>query len=154
MTLKEYRSLSSIQRAEELSRLGHARQTRRDGTTPYIRHIEAVVARLNTVDLKVIGWLHDVVEDGHLTFKDLQEAGIPDYIILPLRLLTHDKGVSYDEYIIRMTESPHADKVVPIKVADILANLSDTPTPKQVAKYTKALGTLLPYYIDGLKSIR
>jgi hypothetical protein len=42
----------------------------------------------------------------------------------------------YDDYPERVAASPIAAKV---KIADMLSNLADDPTPKQIRKYAKGL---------------
>lgn len=116
----------------------HLGQTRRDGTTPYIEHIEKVVNLVGDDEkLQCIAWLHDVIEDTDYT-EDLLSAlgvdlGVVQYVV---ELLTHRKGVKYFDYIGKIKTSTTATKV---KIADIVANLSDKSTDKQIKKYYKAL---------------
>jgi (p)ppGpp synthase/HD superfamily hydrolase len=71
------------------------------GGHAYILHPMRIAMRLNTNDeeLMSIAILHDVIEDGKVTLEDLINEGFTDRIITALRLLTHRKGVSYDDYI-------------------------------------------------------
>lgn len=56
-------------------------------------------------------------------------------------LLTKDQsGLSYEEYLARVRANPIACRV---KVADMLHNLSDSPTQKQILKYARGLLILL-----------
>lgn len=74
------------------------------GGHAYILHVTRVAMRLRTNDeeLMSIAVLHDVVEDTKITFDDLRNEGISDRVINALKLLTHQKGVSYDQYINNM----------------------------------------------------
>lgn len=74
------------------------------GGHAYILHPMRIAMRLRTSDeeLLSIAILHDVIEDSKVTFEDLKEEGFSDRVIAALRLLTHQKGVSYDEYIDNM----------------------------------------------------
>lgn len=51
---------------------------RKDGITPYSKHLEDVVNRLKSLgvideELLCAGWLHDTIEDADTTFDDLFE---------------------------------------------------------------------------------
>jgi hypothetical protein len=113
----------------------HAGQFRRDGKTPYYKHVEAVADQLPGY-LKAAGYLHDVAEDTKTTFDDLRNAGIPEHIIGIVDLLTHRAEDSNETYWNRIATNPDA---VQVKLADINSNLSDKPTDKQKTKYKKAL---------------
>ena len=71
------------------------------GGKAYILHVIRVAMRLRTTDeeLMSIAVLHDVVEDTTTTFDDLRERGISERVITALQLLTHRKGVSYEDYM-------------------------------------------------------
>lgn len=127
--------------ARDLAHRAHEGQVRRDGVTPYIRHPEAVVQRVaGDPAAETIAWLHDVLEDTDLTEADLREAGLPEEVVEAVRLLTKSDTAAYDRYLARIKPHPLACKV---KVADMLSNLADNPTKKQILKYAKALIQLL-----------
>ena len=50
---------------------------------------------------------------------------------------------TYEQFIERV-RAHRGGRWAPVKVADILANLSDSPTPAQIRKYAKALLVLVP----------
>ena len=85
-------------------------------------------------------WLHDVLEDTDETPETLRAASLPDSVIHAVEVLTKTKGVSYDDYLCGVRRNWVARKV---KVADILHNLSDAPTERQIIKYAKGLLVLL-----------
>jgi (p)ppGpp synthase/HD superfamily hydrolase len=130
--------LSTVLLASSIARKAHAGQFRRDGITPYVNHPEAVAKSLEGENPDVIAtaWLHDVLEDTEVTISELKNAGIPVRVIEAVALLTRWDGQSYADYLHWVSQDEIASKV---KVADILHNLSDAPTEKQVAKYSKAL---------------
>lgn len=130
--------------AKEIAKQAHSGQFRRDGVTPYIKHPEAVVNKFKPHHhaMRSIAWLHDVIEDTLFTEDDLYDAGIPVHIIDAVVALTKDDEEEYFEYLKRVDANAFARRV---KIADILCNLGDSPTKKQVAKYTKALTFLLEY---------
>ena len=121
----------------------HSYQYRRDGVTPYINHPKAVADSLAGESDQVIAaaLLHDVLEDTKLTEQDLRELDIDDAVIEAVKLLTKGDDQPYEEYLQKILTNEIALKV---KLADIKNNLSDSPTAKQVAKYSKALQILAP----------
>ena len=134
-----------VKRAEQFARKAHDGQFRRDGVTPYIMHVEKVVSLLKsskwfyTDEMIAAAWLYDVVEDCDVPFSFIGmnfSFKVLDYV----ERLTRRKDESYEDFISRIKLCDSASQ---IKVADILANLSDNPTPKQVKKYSAALITLL-----------
>jgi (p)ppGpp synthase/HD superfamily hydrolase len=127
--------------AESLAREAHHGQKRRDGVTPYITHPEAVAKSLAGESPTVIAtaWLHDVLEDTHITVDGLAQSGISPEVIEAVESLTRKDEQPYDDYIHWISMSEIARKV---KIADIKHNLSCTPTEKQREKYTKALAIL------------
>jgi (p)ppGpp synthase/HD superfamily hydrolase len=77
------------------------------GGSAYILHPMRIAMRLRTSDeeLMSIAILHDVVEDSKVTFQDLINEGFSTRVIDALKLMTHQKGLSYDEYIDNMAEN-------------------------------------------------
>lgn len=62
----------------------------------------AMRLRTNDEELMSIAVMHDLVEDGEITWTELIKAGFSDRVINGLRCLTHQAGDSYDEYIEKM----------------------------------------------------
>lgn len=83
------------------------------GGHAYILHPMRIAMRLRTSDeeLMSIAILHDVIEDSKLTFEDLRNEGFSERVINALQLLTHQKGVSYDDYIDAMKGNRDALRV-------------------------------------------
>jgi len=124
--------------AEKIARKAHAGQFRRDGITPYILHPAAVVSRLNGESPEVLAtaWLHDVIEDTEETGQSLIDKGIPRSVAINVEMLSKKSGEDYARYMRKLRGWPDARKV---KIADMLANLSDAPSEKQIVKYAKGL---------------
>ena len=93
----------SFDKAMFFAAKGHLGQ-RDKGGHAYILHVMRVAMRLRTNDeeLMSIAVMHDLVEDGHITFQELVEAGFSDRVINGLRCLTHQAGDTYEEYIEKM----------------------------------------------------
>ena len=137
--MMQNRSIASI--AREIATAAHEGQFRRDGVTPYIHHPEAVARRVQGDEVaEAAAWLHDVLEDTSLTKDDLKERGIPDEVIQVVALMTHTNGISYERYLAAIAAHPIAKRV---KIADMITNLSDSPTDRQIVKYSKGLLVLM-----------
>lgn len=100
------------------------------GGRPYILHCLRVMNEMNTDDEKILAILHDTVEDGVTTIEKLRAEGFAEDILQDLILLTHIKGVPYDEYIKPIAFSARATKV---KKADLKDN-SDITRLKGLTK--------------------
>ncbi len=125
------------QKALDFAQARHQGQFRRDGVTPYFSHCEKVASLIEDEELKAAAYCHDLIEDGRASYEEIRQelgAGIADAVVI----LTHNKEESYTEYVRRIRESA-GGRMVPVKLADITANLSDSPTPSQVQKYYQAL---------------
>ncbi len=130
-----------INQAIAIAKHAHASQWRRDGITPYIMHPRAVAERLKGESEAVIAtaWLHDVLEDSMISAALMREVGISDDVIEAVATITHG-AESYPDYLEFVKANPIALKV---KIADILCNMADQPTDKQIKKYAKALVFLM-----------
>jgi (p)ppGpp synthase/HD superfamily hydrolase len=124
--------------AKSLAERKHYGQLRRDGLTPYYVHLAAVAHKLRAESDEVVAaaWLHDVLEDTDTLPSQLLGRGIPADVVAAVEAMTKRKGVSYPEYLKGVKANPIAAKV---KVADMLHNLSDSPTEKQIGKYARGL---------------
>ena len=104
---------------------------------PYIFHPVHLAELMDTEDECIVAVLHDVVEDTNVTFEELEKE-FSSKVIDALKLLTHDKKIPYNEYILNLKENPIAKKV---KLADLMHN-SDTTrlehmTPKDIIRNKK-----------------
>jgi len=88
------------------------------------------------VEGMAVAYLHDILENTRVTEEDLREARIPEKLITTLVILTRNDGEKYVDYLARIKKDPLAKKV---KIADMLHNLSDDPTERQIIKYAKGL---------------
>jgi (p)ppGpp synthase/HD superfamily hydrolase len=130
--------------ARGIATLAHRGQYRRDGRTPYIAHPNAVADRLEARgaddETLAVAWLHDVLEDAGLTTDELRERGISERVASAVLVLTHMPDEPYENYLRGVKADPIARVV---KVEDMLHNLGDSPTEKQILKYAKGLQLLL-----------
>ena len=98
------------------------------------------VARRCPPELRIVGLLHDAIEDGTAKRSELASiAGL--YALETLSYLTRVAGESYTEYIERVATDPAACLV---KIADLEANLArmDEAHKSLRPRYEKALARL------------
>lgn len=130
--------MNTIDIALRIATTAHAGQLDCDGY-PAILHPLAVGLMGHTDDEKVAGFLHDVVEDSHYTFDDLLREGVPTGVVNALRLLTHEKGASYDDYLQRIIDSGNPI-ALQVKRNDLEHNYERGKAhPDLQAKHSKAL---------------
>lgn len=90
--------------ALQIATKAHEGQKDRDGY-PVILHPITVGMMGDTDEEKLAGFLHDVVEDSDYTFENLLSEGIHVGVVNALRLLTHEKGTDYYDYVQRIIDS-------------------------------------------------
>lgn len=96
----------------------HKEQTDKTGM-PYVFHPFHLAEQMTDELSTVCALLHDVVEDTDCTFDDLRGMGFPEEVIAALKLLTHEDGVPYMDYVVEIAENPIAKAV---KIADLRHN--------------------------------
>ena len=88
---------------------------------PYLGHIMRVMNAGKSIDEKICGVLHDLVEDTDWTFKKLEEQGFPKQIIDALKCVTKlFDDEPYDEFIQRVKSNPLA---IAVKINDLTDNM-------------------------------
>ncbi len=132
-------TMTPLEKAIEIAVQAHAGQKSKDGT-PYVLHPLRLMTRMGTDEERMAAVLHDVVEDTTVTFDDLRKAGIPENVLAVVTLLTHEEGISYEDYVERLKSHPVARRV---KLADLEDN-SDIRRLKGVEQ--KDLERLRKYY--------
>ena len=79
--------MATLERAIEIAKKAHEGQIDKAGAD-YIGHPLRVMEMGRTEDEKIVGVLHDVIEDSDWTFEMLEEEGFAPEIIEALRCLT------------------------------------------------------------------
>ena len=117
----------------------HRGQVDRNGIK-YILHPLQVMRRMDSETEKIVGVLHDIVEDTPITFQDLREKGYSEEIVNAIDCLTKREGESYEDFIERCKLNPIALKV---KIADLEDNMDirriDVLTEKDMERLNKYL---------------
>lgn len=117
----------NLQRAIEIAAEAHREQTDKAGA-PYLLHPLRVMMSLETADERIVGVLHDVVEDGPgWTFDRLEKEGFSPTVLDALRLVTkrpEDEGDGEAVYVAFVRRAKGNKIARRVKTADILDNLN------------------------------
>ena len=127
-----------LDRAKAIATSAHEGQVDKAGK-PYIEHPMRVMNMGKTVEEKIAGVLHDVVEDSDWTFEMLEKEGIPKDVLDALRCVTKlSEDEDYNHFIERVKTNPLAVKV---KINDLKDNMDITRlgevTEKDLARLNK-----------------
>lgn len=134
--------MSTLERAIQIATEAHKGQLDKAGKD-YIGHPLRVMEMGRTEEEKIVGVLHDVVEDGDWTFEALEAEGFSKEVISALRCVTKtSENENYDEFIERVKKNPLA---VAVKINDLTDNMDIRRLPylsdkdvKRLKKYLKA----------------
>lgn len=134
--------MSTLQRAIEIATEAHQGQLDKAGRD-YIGHPLRVMEMGKTENEKIVGVLHDVIEDSDWTFEKLTEEGFSDEVIAALKCVTKtSENENYDDFIDRVMKNPLAAAV---KINDLTDNMDIRRLPylsdkdvKRLKKYLKA----------------
>ena len=117
--------------------------------SPYILHPLKVMFRLKSERARIVGVLHDVVEDCGVSLDDLRAKGYDEQVVEALDFLTKrpEEEDDYDSFISRVAMGP--DLARQVKMADLEENMDLSRIEKpaesdliRVQKYKRALATL------------
>ena len=131
---------SGIERAIEIVSKEFDGDLDLDGN-PQLLHMTAVSEAGKNPDERLVGMLHDLVEDKDWTFEDLLQDGFPRHIVDTLRLLTHSKETPYMDYVKNICESGN-QVALAVKMNDLNHNLKRGRAGghwQHVGKHEKAL---------------
>lgn len=90
---------------------------------PYIEHLYYVSNNLESYEEKIVGMLHDIIEDTYVDEKLLLVFGFPKNIVESVLLLTKNKNISYDEYIENIIKSNNLI-ALKVKKTDMMHNMN------------------------------
>lgn len=132
-----------MERAIEIATEAHRGQLDKAGCD-YIEHPLRVMAAGKSLDEKIVGVLHDVVEDTNWTFEDLAAEGFSAEVIEALRCVTkQSESEPYDKFIARVKRNPLA---VAVKLNDLSDNMDIRRLPYLSDKDVKRLKRYLKAY--------
>ena len=139
--------MSTLPRAIEIATEAHKGQFDKAGNE-YIGHPLRVMEMGRTEEEKIVGVLHDLVEDTDWTFEMLGAEGFAPEIIAALKCVTKlSENENYDAFIERVRKNPLATAV---KINDLTDNMDIRRLPylsdkdvKRLKKYLKAYKKLI-----------
>lgn len=135
--------MSSLQKAIEIATQAHAGQVDKAGNE-YIGHPLRVMEMGKTEEEKIVGVLHDVIEDTDWTFERLEAEGFSKEVIDALRCVTKvSENENYDDFIERVKKNPLA---VAVKLNDLSDNMDIRRLPYLSDKDVKRLKKYLEAY--------
>ncbi|TIO82658.1 MAG: HD domain-containing protein [Mesorhizobium sp.] len=132
--------MSVLYRAAKIAEQAHAGQTDKTGQ-PFIEHCRRVADAVETIDQKVIAYLHDVLEKGDGWSRDrLERIGLGPSIVSAVDALTRRSEEDDLAFIRRAAANPLA---LPVKRADLVDNLRQArQTGAATSKYQEGLRVL------------
>lgn len=146
-----------LYKAIKIAQKAHKKQTDKYDA-PYLGHVFRVMEAGKTIDEKIVGALHDVVEDHpEFSFEYFLDQGFPQYIIDAVECLTKresedpELNESYEDFVKRIEQNPLAVKV---KINDLKDNMDlrrftrpiEAKDLKRLNKYLKAYQYLTSTY--------
>lgn len=134
-----------LNKAIKIADKAHKGQTDKYGA-PYIGHVMRVSNYGKTLDEKIVGALHDVIEDcPNYDYDYLRSQGFPEYILFAVNCLTKiNPDENYDDFILRTEKSPLS---IAVKLNDLRDNMDLTRFNRQISdKDTKRLNKYLKAY--------
>lgn len=101
------------------------------------------------------GLLHDIVEDGGMTFDELRQEGFNEEVVELVRLCSHDASITNKDLrwfimLIRLTKANNAG-AWRIKLVDIIDNLNSHGLSPERARYMREVKA--PVLIEATKDI-
>lgn len=126
--------MATLERAIEIAANAHAGQLDQGGQ-PYILHPLRVMLLLESEEERIVGVLHDVIEDTPVTLAQLQAEGFSERVVCALDALTKQPGESRMDAAARAAADAIALRV---KLSDNADNLDlsriPNPTHKDLAR--------------------
>lgn len=131
-----------LQKALEIAMQAHEGQADKSGR-PYIEHPLRVMSMGSCDEERIVGILHDVVEDSAWTLSLLRTEGFPDEIIDAVDAVTRRREETYDNFIARVARNKLA---VAVKLNDLTDNMDIRRLPYLSEKDVKRLKRYLKAY--------
>ena len=88
-----------LELAKQLAKEYHRGQVDKAGVDYFNGHITSVVNGVDTIEEKIVAYLHDTLEDTNLSYLDLMVLGFSDKVINGVIFITKDKKEKYEDYL-------------------------------------------------------
>ena len=133
----EYEELTEdeffLELARQLAKEYHKGQVDKAGVDYFSGHITSVVNGVDTVEEKIVAYLHDTLEDTNLSYLDLMVLGFSDKIINGVLFLTKAKKEKYEDYLVKVKSNELSRAV---KLSDLTNNM-DLSRLKEITEVDK-----------------
>ena len=107
------------------------------GGMPYILHLIYVYKHVSSKEEKVVGLLHDTLEDKDVSAQDLLEVGFSEKVVNDVVSLTRVKPIEYDDYIENLLQNGSIE-ALHVKLAELEHNMDITriknPSIKEIER--------------------
>ncbi len=133
---------TKLEEAIALATEAHAGQRDKAGQ-PYILHPLRVMFRLTSETDRIVGVLHDVVEDTATALDDLRKLGFSEEILRAVDCVTQREGEPREEYAVRYKSNAIARRV---KLADLEDNMDVRRISEITEKDRERLNRYLKVY--------
>ena len=123
--------MATIEKALRIAAEAHEGQKDKSGL-PYILHPLRVMMSVDGEEARIVGVLHDVIEDTRVTADDLRREGFGEAVVAAVLCVTHRKDEPYADYVVRCKGNEVARRVK-------LADLADNSRPDRVLMRPKRM---------------
>ena len=145
--------MSILQDAEQLA-YKYFKDKIDKGGNPYMRHLNFVKNHCMLENSKIVGVLHDILEDTDCSISELREVIVHENLIETIQLLTRKQSEKYSEYIDRIINSKNIN-AIEVKLHDLENNMDITRLKcieqkdiDRIKKYKKAYSRVWSKYIE------
>ena len=133
----------NLDRAIKIAMEAHKNQKDKYGA-PYLGHVSRVMNAGKTDDERIVGVLHDLIEDTPWTFDDLKKEGFSAHVIEAIRCLTKkSEDENYESFVDRIKINSLAIRV---KLNDLTDNMDIRRLPMVTEKDVPRLNKYLQAY--------
>ena len=145
--------MSTLQDAEQLAYKYFKNKTDKGGN-PYMQHLRFVKNHCMLENSKIVGVLHDILEDTDCSISELREVIVHEDLIQTIQLLTRKQSEKYSEYIDRIVNSKNIN-AIEVKLHDLENNMDITRLKSikqkdidRIRKYKKAYNRIWSRWIE------
>ena len=132
--------MSNLERAMEIAEAAHQGQSDRTGR-PYIEHCRRVVDSVETLDQKIVAYLHDTLErGGSWTRSKLADEGFSPQILAAVDGMTRGADEDYASFVRRAASNRLARGVKRADLEDNIRQAREVGEPTE--KYEEGLRIL------------
>ena len=110
--------MSTLERAVAIAAEAHIGQVDKAGA-PYLLHPLRLMLQMETNEDRVVGVLHDVVEDSDWSLERLRGEGFSQVVIEAIDSVTRRHDETYEEFVLRAAQNSIGRRV---KLADLRDN--------------------------------